>query len=151
MMASRPRTQRAIAFSPPFLQDGNGRTGRIYANVALKTLLGLPFPVTITATVPQRQEYIAGLKDCRSRLLDLSQQPPASRKRPRDPVFASLIAVVVDRVAHAVRQFDALIATRSRAAAAEEEARAARRARERAAAGQWVIARALTAFYSMNI
>ena len=115
-------------------KDGNGRTARIYMNIALKTMLGLPFPVIITATAQQRREYVNGLKDCRSRL----QQQSSSRNRDH-PFFESLIAVVLDRVLHAVVQVNSLVETRMQAAAREEEARGARRVRERAAAGQCVI------------
>mmetsp|Transcript_22461 Transcript_22461/g.47287 ORF Transcript_22461/g.47287 Transcript_22461/m.47287 type:complete len:609 (+) Transcript_22461:88-1914(+) len=121
----------------PF-QDGNGRAARIYMNVALKKLLGLPFPIIITATAPQRREYVDGLRESRSRLQRIAQKSSRTKKA-NSPVFRSLIQVVFDRIIHAIRQVNSLIETKSQAAAVEEEAKIARRVRERAAAGQCVI------------
>jgi len=123
----------------PF-QDGNGRTSRIYVNIALKKLLGLPFPVTITATLEQRREYVNALKECRSRLPRIfKRQKTNSGRRSNLPAFRDLIVVVYERILHAVRQANSMIETKTRAAAVEEEARIERRARERAAEGQCVI------------
>jgi fido (protein-threonine AMPylation protein) len=118
----------------PF-QDGNGRTSRIFLNVALRRLLGLPFTVVVCATQQQRREYVNGLKDCRTRLGALSRQA----SRISIPVFQSLFTVVFDRVLHAVRQVKSLIDAKTQAAATEEEERIARRVRERAANDQCCI------------
>ena len=107
-------------------------------NIALKKLLGLPFPIITTATLQQRGEFVGAIKDCRTRLQNITTQQPASRSR-ANPVFEKLIAVVFDRVLQAVRQVNTLVQARTEAAAIEEEGRIARRARERSAEGQCVI------------
>ena len=81
---------------------------------------------------------IGAIKDCRTRLQNITTQQPASRSR-ANPVFEKLIAVVFDRVLQAVRQVNTLVQARTEAAAIEEEGRIARRARERSAEGQCVI------------
>jgi fido (protein-threonine AMPylation protein) len=119
----------------PF-RDGNGRTARIYMNIALKRILGLPFPVTVTAQVHQRREYVDAIKECRSRLLRISkgENVPGSGS-----VFENLTEVVVDRVLHAVVQVNSLVEAKAQSAAVEEVARLVRRAREKSATGQCVI------------
>ena len=137
----------------PF-KDGNGRTGRIFLNIALKRFLGLPFPVVITATAQQRREYVDALKEGRTRLERFSMQQSSScsmlerfsttRSFPRyydndPPVFESLIKVVFERVLQAVKQVNTLLEEKTHAAAVEEKARIARQVREEAAASQCAI------------
>lgn len=107
-------------------------------NVALKNLLGLPFPIIMTATLQQREEFVGAIKDVRTRLHRISTQQLSSRSR-ANPVFEKLIAVVFDRVLQAVRQVNTMVQARTQAAAIEEEDRIVRRARERASEGQCVI------------
>lgn len=120
----------------PF-RDGNGRTARIYMNIALKRILGLPFPVTVTAQVEQRREYIDALKECRSRLQSISKGENVLQEG--QSVFEHLIVMVADRVLHAVVEVNSLVELKAQSAAVEEEARVARRFREKAAAGQCCI------------
>lgn len=116
-------------------------------NIILKKLLGLPFSIIITATQQQRQEYVNALKDCRTRLQNIStqqQQSSSGKSRPNqrarpNPIFESLIEVVIGRVLHAVVQVNSLIESKTQAATVDEEARIARRVRERAAQGQCII------------
>ena len=119
----------------PF-RDGNGRTSRIFMNMALKRFLGLPFPVTVTAQNYQRREYVDALKECRSRLQRISNGENLAAGQ---TVFEHLIEVVADRVLHAVVQVNSLIEAKAQSAAADEEARVARAVREKAAAGQCAI------------
>jgi len=118
----------------PF-QDGNGRTARISMNIMLKRYLGLPFPVTITATQQQRRDYVYALKQCRSRLHIISKKQRSSSRGRSNPVLGSLIEVVIDRVLHAVVQFNSLIESKTQAAAVDEKAKIARQVRESAAEG----------------
>lgn len=125
----------------PF-QDGNGRTGRIFLNVALKKFLGLPFSVIITATFQQRREYVDALNDCRTHLLKISsrqEQAQQDRNNISTFIFEKLIHVVFDRVLQAVKQANSLIEAKTHAASVEEEAKITREIRERSAEGQCVI------------
>jgi len=122
--------------------DGNGRMSRICVNFVLQRLLGLPFTITLVATQVQRQEYIDGLKEGHSTYQRLSANSSATttpEKYSIVSVFTPLISMILDRMAHAIRQLQQLLVEKARAATAEEEARVARLARERAAAGQCVI------------
>lgn len=115
-------------------------------NIALKKLLGLPFPIIMTATLQQRGEFVGAIRDCRTRLHRISTQQSPSRSK-SDPVFEKLIAVVFDRVLQAVRQVNTLVQARTQAAAIEEEGRIARRARERASEGQCIICKLILFIY----
>ena len=136
--------------------DGNGRMARVYANFMLQELLHLPFTITLVATLQQRREYIEGLQHGHERIRGLatvrasaSNDPAGSTNTgstststsPASAVaaFEPLIRMLVERVAHAIVQFQALLTERARAALDEEEARIARQVRERAAAGQCII------------
>ena len=119
----------------PF-SDGNGRTSRIYVNGLLKNLIQLPFTITIAATPQQRQEYIDGIRSGQRRLdEENSQHQQPSIGKAMEP----LIHLVIERISHAVVQVQSLLLERARAAEDEEEARIARRVRERAAQGQCII------------
>ena len=112
-------------------------------NMALKKLLGLPFPIIITATQPQRREYVDALREGRSRLQSISTTSHSSSSMDRvglvGPAFVSMIEVIIDRVLHAVVQINSLLESKAQAAVIDEEARAARRFRDRAAEGQCAI------------
>ena len=117
-------------------RDGNGRTARIYMNIALKRILGLPFPVTVTGNVEQRKEYVDALRECRSRLLRISK---GENLKDGQSVFQHLIEVVMDRILHHVVEINSLIEAKAQSAAAEDEARILRRWREKAATAQCCI------------
>jgi fido (protein-threonine AMPylation protein) len=124
--------------------DGNGRIARIYANFMLRELLHLPFTITLVATLQQRREYIDGLQHARASVRRLASDSNDVGNTSTTPAstaaaFEPLIRMLVERVAHAIVQVQAVLAERARAALDEEEARIARRVRERAAAGQCVI------------
>jgi len=119
----------------PF-RDGNGRTARIFMNIALKRILGLPFPIIVTAHIHHRREYVDALKECRSRLMRISTGEDLTQGQ---SVFEHLTEFVVDRVLHAVVQMNSLVELKAHSAAVEEEARVARRVREKAASGQCII------------
>lgn len=119
----------------PF-RDGNGRTARIFMNIALKRILGLPFPITITAQIHHRRQYTDALKECRSRLSRISKGEGLAEGQ---SAFDRLTEFVVDRVLHAVVQMNSLVELKAHSAAMEEEARVARRVREKAAEGQCII------------
>ncbi len=117
----------------PFV-DGNGRTSRIYVNALLKQFLQLPFTITIVATPQQRQEYVEGLREGQRILEDRGAISPSS-----GAAVEPLINMLMDRIVHAVIGLRALLKERATTALDDEEARIARRVRERAAQGQCVI------------
>lgn len=119
----------------PF-RDGNGRTARILMNIGLKRILGLPFPITITAQIHHRRQYTDALKVCRSRLSRISKGENLTEGQ---SVFEHLTKFLVDKVVQAVVQMNSLVELKVHSAAVEEEARVARRVREKAAAGQCII------------
>jgi hypothetical protein len=132
--------------------DGNGRMGRICTNWVLRKVLGLPFTVTITANPSQRLEYTAGLKNALWWIQCLKDVDPTNPDFPRSVthgrhssshiefgIFQDLIYMLLDRIAHACNECQRVVTEKSQAATAHEEARIARRVRERAAAGQCVI------------
>jgi hypothetical protein len=119
--------------------------------------LNLPFTITLVATLQQRGEYIVGLQHGHERVRRLAART-TSASASNEPVgsvtsksnsttpasstaaaFEPLIRMLMERVAHAIVQVQALLAERARAALDEEEALIARRVRERAAAGQCII------------
>lgn len=121
--------------------DGNGRMSRICANYVLRRLLGLPFTITLVATDIHRKEYIDALKQGHfaSQKKLSSSNNNNGEKSFLSSLFQPAISVILDRLAHAIRQLQQLLAEKARAVSAEEEDRVARRVRERAAAGQCVI------------
>eukprot|EP00986_Skeletonema_menzelii_P005987 scaffold2258_cov144-Skeletonema_menzelii.AAC.16 len=119
----------------PF-RDGNGRTARVFMNIALKRILGLPFPITITSQVHHRRQYVDAIKECRSRLSHISKGEDMAEGQ---SAFDHLTKFVADRVLHAVVQMNSLVELKAHSAAMEEEARVARRVREKLSAGQCII------------
>ena len=116
-----------IAQLHPF-EDGNGRVARIVANWALSRC-GLPFVVNLCATQQQRAEYIAAMRATHS----------AVDSGVGDNPLQALTRVVANRVALAVGEFERLVAAKAASVSTEAEERAARAARERAAAGSCII------------
>jgi fido (protein-threonine AMPylation protein) len=123
--------------------DGNGRMARISLNWMLRRVLGLPFTNTLTATHQQRREYIAALQHGHVRSQQLSSATGSSATATtvalEPAAFAPLISLLIGRIAHAVQEVQRLLTERANAATAEEEARIARRVRERTAEGQCII------------
>ena len=122
--------------------DGNGRLARIAANWALYQL-GLPFCIHLFATPTQRREYVDAIQSTR-RNLSLVARGNASEDLlvhvfPRAGLFLPLVNLLLDRMAKAVTEFGRLIAEKSTLSSEELEAKAARRHREKAAAGSCII------------
>jgi Fic family protein len=144
----------------PF-RDGNGRLCRILCNYALKRLLNLPFSITLVATIPQRHDYVEGLRHGHRMVeqLLLSSVFQKQSTNNNDPstttttatttttttttimtgVFEPLVDMLLERLANAIHQCNGRLDEKSRARRSEEEAQVARRVRERAAAGRCVI------------
>jgi fido (protein-threonine AMPylation protein) len=123
----------------PFL-DGNGRLSRIVANYALKNL---PFPISLFATPAQRAEYVLATEKTRH-FLSMTTSGDVSRDEllqvvKHTGVFNSLVQLLMDRVARAALECNRVWEEKSGLAAEAAEAKAARRARERAAQGTCMI------------
>lgn len=116
--------------------DGNGRLSRICTNWMLKRILGLPFTITLAANPQQRREYIDALKQALQSILPQNQKSVRSQST---GIFSPLIHLLLDRMAHAIQECQRKLTEKSEFAIAEDEARIARRVRERAAAGQCII------------
>ena len=114
--------------------DGNGRLSRICANWMLTRTLGLPFTITLSANEQQRSEYIHAVKLALKSIQDASQ-----REIEPSGIFKPLVHLLLDRIAHAVQECQRKLTEKSRAAVEEDEARIARRVRERAAQGHCII------------
>ena len=96
----------------PF-RDGNGRTARIFMNIALKRILGLPFPVTVTGNGEQRKEYVDAIKSARRSLSSISK---GENLVDGQSVFQHLIEVVIDRVLHHVVEINSKVEAKARSA-----------------------------------
>jgi hypothetical protein len=126
----------------PF-SDGNGRLSRIVASWALRRA-GLPFAINLFATPAQRADYVLALEKTRHFLSLTNANGDVSRDEvlqaiKHTGVFAPLIRLLMDRVASAVLECNRVLEEKSGWAAEAAEARAARRARERAAQGTCII------------
>jgi fido (protein-threonine AMPylation protein) len=132
--------------------DGNGRMARICTNWVLREVLGLPFTIVITVNPSQRAEYIASIKKSLRWIMSLQDLDPSNPDFPMSVthgkhsnshiefgIFQDLIYMLLDRIAHACNECQRVIAEKSHAATASEEARIAREVRERAAVGQCCI------------
>jgi Fic family protein len=118
--------------------DGNGRLSRICTNWMLKRILGLPFTITLAANPQQRREYIDALKQGLHSILP--QQQSSKQQLPQSKgIFTPLIHLLLDRMTHAIQECQRKLSEKSQVAIAEDEARIARRVRERAAEGQCII------------
>eukprot|EP00937_MAST-01D_sp_MAST-1D-sp2_P007971 g7971.t1 len=111
----------------PF-EDGNGRLARIVANWALARC-GCPFVVNFAATPQQRADYITAVRACHR----------DAAARPDGNPLAPLTRLVAERLAHAVEEYQRQVQATAASATHEAEQRAARAARERAAAGACII------------
>ena len=122
-------------------EDGNGRMARICTNWILRRVLGLPFSVTLTATPQQRTDYVSSLKSGRHWISKVERNvaKPPSDTEFVPGIFQRIIFMLLHRIADAVHGCEQLIAEKTRAATAIEEARIARTLRDRAAAQQCVI------------
>ncbi|KAG7345401.1 Fic/DOC family protein [Nitzschia inconspicua] len=134
-------------------KDGNGRIARICTNWVLRKVLGLPFTIVITANPSQRSEYTANVKSALQWIISLKEVDPTNPDFPLSVthgtmhptphieygIFQDLIYMLLDRIAHACHECQRVIAEKSQAATANEEARIAREVRERAATGQCCI------------
>jgi len=122
--------------------DGNGRLGRLVCNWAL-IRSGLPFTINICATPVQRAEYVTALEMTR-RNVSLESYGNTSPDlfaflRRGTGVFKPLVDMILDRVVRAVAQCQQVIMEKSARQSEEEEARAAKRYREKAARGTCLI------------
>ena len=121
--------------------DGNGRLSRIVANYALKHL---PFPINLFATATQRNEYVVAIERTRHLLSINCAYGDVSRDDliqvlKITGVFGSLVQLLIDRVARAAIALTAIWEEKCGLAAEAEEAKAARRVRERASRGTCMI------------
>jgi len=137
----------AIANVHPF-RDGNGRLSRIICNYVLKRLLKMPFVITLVATPQQRKEFIESMKFGQIMIRQLSSSSATTAISGFDsdnmfdidtPIFLKLIDTILDRLSHAIHQFQALLREKSSAAEAQREAKIIRKYRVRAANGQCII------------
>jgi len=137
----------AIANVHPF-RDGNGRLSRIICNYVLKRLLKMPFVITLVATPQQRKEFIESMKFGQIIIRQLSSSSATTAISGFDsdnmfdidtPIFLKLIDTILDRLSHAIHQFQALLREKSSAAEAQREAKIIRKYRVRAANGQCII------------
>jgi hypothetical protein len=142
------RVYHAVALAAIVLKgfdEGNGEIAQVYINYTLKDVLKLPITITLAATPEQKLECIDGLMHGHRsvrRLFAALKNPPKSTpasSTTRTAALEPLIRMLVERVATAMAQVQSLLTERARAAVEEEEARVARRVRERAAAGQCIV------------
>jgi len=122
--------------------DGNGRLARIATNWALRRA-GLPFVINIFATPAQRRDYVTAIQTTR-RNLCLTPMKNVSQETLVDIMSKSglllpLVQLVVDQVSRAAVECNKLVAEKSAQALDEDETKAARRFREKAAAGTCLI------------
>ena len=132
----------------PF-SDGNGRLARLLGNAALRAL-GLPFCVNWFATSAQRREYVLATLMTRRNLTlvyrgkEMDGDGDGKRLFLRDAMAAAgmfypLVALLMDRIRKAIPDFVQLQHDKQLSQMEHDEAKAARRVRERAAAGSCLI------------
>ena len=126
----------------PF-SDGNGRLCRIVANWALKRVANVPFPINLFATPAQRADFMTAIQQTRCNF-SLRAQGGASRDEilkafQGTGAFLPLVRLLMDRLARAVDECLRVWEEKSGLAAEQDEARIARRAREKAAEGTCLI------------
>lgn len=124
----------------PF-SDGNGRLSRIALNWALRRG-GLPFVINLFATQTQRTASLGAVRTTRRNTYlechGKTEEPLWNAFRNAGGMLP-LVNLILDRVSRAAVEFDKLVAEKSSLANEEAETRAARRFRERAAAGTCMI------------
>ena len=122
--------------------DGNGRLARIAVNWALRRA-GVPFVIHLFATPAQRYEYTAALKLSRRNVAllpmgDVTQEQLLSAYRTAGS-FLPFVQLILGRLAKTVAEFQKLVQEKSLLRNEEDEARAARNYRQRAAQGNCLI------------
>jgi fido (protein-threonine AMPylation protein) len=125
----------------PF-SDGNGRLARIVLNWALRRV-GLPFCIHLFATPTQRSEYITAIERTRQNIClaprgEVSDADLLAALKCAG-VLSPIVALLLDRISRAADEFGRLVSEKALLASEEAEARAVRRARERAAQGTCII------------
>jgi len=128
--------------------DGNGRLARLLGNGALRAV-GLPFCINWFATSAQRREYVLATLMTRRNLTlvyrGVNMDDTAKNEQMiRDAMEAAglyfpLVALLMDRVRKAIDEFVQLQHYKQLSQMEHEECKAARRVRERAAAGSCLI------------
>ena len=125
----------------PF-SDGNGRLSRIATNWALRRA-GVPFVVNMFATPAQRREYVTAIEATRRNLSTVAVGSVSEETlvdvMSRSGLLMPLVHLVMEQVSRAAVECNKLVAEKSVLASDEQEARAARRFREKAAAGTCLI------------
>lgn len=125
----------------PFL-DGNGRLARIMSNFAM-IKCGLPFVVNIFATPLQRSEYIRALQITRrnARMASVGLVSPNvfSLLRRQIGVMGPIFNVILDRMSKACAECQEVIQEKNKLESENLEAVAAKKFREKAAAGNCLI------------
>lgn len=125
--------------------DGNGRLARLLSQGALRQL-GLPFCVNWFATPAQRRDYVLAILLTRRNLTLVYRGSNVGNATEtiRDcckatGLYRPLVSLLFDRVAKAIPEFVQIQKDKQASAAEHDEARAARRARERASQGSCLI------------
>lgn len=125
----------------PF-RDGNGRLARIISNFAM-VKCGLPFVVNIFATPLQRSEYVRALQMTRrnARIASVGLVSPNvfSSFRRQVGVMGPLLNVLLDRMSKACIECQEVIQEKNKLESENLEAVAAKKFREKAAAGNCLI------------
>lgn len=125
----------------PF-RDGNGRLARIMSNFAM-VKCGLPFVVNIFATPLQRSEYVRALQITRrnARIASVGLVSPNvfSLFRRQIGVMGPIVNVLLDRILKACIECQEVIQEKNKLESENLEAVAARKFREKAAAGNCLI------------
>jgi fido (protein-threonine AMPylation protein) len=122
--------------------DGNGRLSRISTNWALRRA-GLPFVINLFATPAQRREYVTAIEMTR-RNLSIVPRGNVDEETLLDVTAHSglllpLESLIMDQISRAAAECSKLVAEKSLLVSEEQEARAARHFREKAAAGSCLI------------
>jgi fido (protein-threonine AMPylation protein) len=122
--------------------DGNGRLSRIVANWALRRG-GLPFVFNFFATQTQRVDYVSAIINTR-RNTHLKSHGTVEEESLLNAfrnagALLPLVDLILDRVSKAAVELEKIVTEKSNLAADLAEAKAARKYRERAAAGTCII------------
>lgn len=123
--------------------DGNGRLARICMNWALSVKGQFPFLVHLFATPTQRQNYVDAIRKTR-RNFDVKVFGSANSDTVRHVHQISgclfpMVDLILDRLHKAVTECNRMLSDKRSQTQEDEEAQAARRFRERAAAGSCLI------------
>jgi fido (protein-threonine AMPylation protein) len=123
--------------------DGNGRLARICLNWALSVKGNCPFVVHLFSTPTQRQSYTDAIRKTR-RNCDLQAFGTATKDmiqslHPKIGCLFPMVDLILDRLHKAVTECTRLLNDKTSQKLQDEEEQAARRFRERAAAGSCLI------------